>query len=325
MRLTGHKGSYINRNQRIPFVFEGKQYYGFEGDTIASALIANDELILSRSFKYHRPRSVLTMSGHDANSLVQVGEEPNARADKYEITSGLIVGGQNFYGSLKKDRARILNHFSRFLPVGFYYKTFFRPKGIWNYWDILIRNFAGLGKVDTNAKKYESDKEYKFCDVAVIGAGPAGLSAAIEAGNSGADTILIDENKLLGGSLNYARFDIDRTEVIQLRDEMINQVEQNPNITVYTNATCTGWFAENYLTVMCENKMLKIRAKHVIAATGILEQPIIFRNNDLPGVMLCSAIQRLINLYGVSPGSKVLIATTSSDGYATALDLIEAG
>ncbi|MEM8843943.1 MAG: glycine cleavage T C-terminal barrel domain-containing protein, partial [Pseudomonadota bacterium] len=109
------------------------------------------------------------------------------------------------------------------------------------------------------------------------------------------------------------------------RDEMINQVEQNPNITVYTNATCTGWFAENYLTVMCENKMLKIRAKHVIAATGILEQPIIFRNNDLPGVMLCSAIQRLINLYGVSPGSKVLIATTSSDGYATALDLIEAG
>ena len=324
MRLEGNIGLYINRDIDVSFEFEGKEYVGFQGDTIASALIANDELILSRSFKYHRPRGVLTMSGHDANSLVQIEDEPNVRADRHEISSGLKIGAQNFYGSLKKDRAAIINYLSRFLPVGFYYKAFFRPKGIWNLWDVLIRNFAGLGKINTKAKPYLSDKEYKFCDVAIIGAGPAGLSAAVEAARSGAEVILIDENKELGGSLNFARFDIDRNQSNLIRSKLIQEINEFENITIYKNAICSGWFADNYLTVMCNNRMLKIRSERVIAATGLLEQPIVFRNNDLPGVMLCSALQRLIYLFGVIPGKIGLIVTTCDDGYATALDLIDA-
>ena len=219
MRLPEPKGLYLDRNKIINFNFEGKSYQGFHGDTVASGLAANNQRLLSRSFKYHRPRGILTMAGRDSNTLVQINDEPSARADTYPITEGLNVRAQNVFGSLEKDWGSLVESVSRFLPVGFYYKAFYKPKGIWKFWDNVIRNFAGLGVVDTSTTPYKSDKAYRFCDVAVLGGGPAGLSAAIKAADSGAEVILIDENPILGGSLNYARFNTDINQTIKLRKE----------------------------------------------------------------------------------------------------------
>ena len=325
MRLPESKGLYLDRSKTISFSFDGKTYTGFDGDTIASALAANNTHVLSRSFKYHRPRGILTMAGRDANCLVQITDEPSARADTTSISQNLEVQAQNVFGSLKNDWGRLVEHVGRFLPVGFYYKAFYKPKGAWKYWDTVIRNFAGLGKVDVSAKPYASDKAYRFCDVAVVGGGPAGLSAALQAANAGAEVTLIDENPLLGGSLNYARFDTDANQSLPLRDELIAAVENHSSITIYANALCTGWFADNWLAIMCKKRMLKLRAQVVVAATGSIEQPIVFRNNDLPGVMLGSAAQRLIHLYGVAPGKRAIVLTGNNDGYGVALDLIDSG
>ncbi len=325
MRLPESKGLYLDRSKTISFTFDGKTYKGFYGDTIASALAANNIQVLSRSFKYHRPRGILTMAGRDANCLVQIADEPSARADTTLISQDLEVQAQNVFGSLNNDWGRLIEHLGKFLPVGFYYKAFYKPKGAWKYWDNIIRNFAGLGKIEATAKPYASDKAYRFCDVAIIGGGPAGLSAALQAANAGAEVILIDENPLLGGSLNYARFDVDENQNRSLRVELIAAVNNHPSITLYTNALCSGWFADNWLSIMCENRMLKLRAQVVVAATGSIEQPVVFRNNDLPGVMLGSAAQRLIRLYGVAPGKKAIVLTGNNDGYGVALDLIDCG
>ena len=325
MRLPEPKGLYLDRSKLINFNFDGKSYQGFSGDTVASSLAANNQRLLSRSFKYHRPRGILTMAGRDSNTLVQIKDEPSARADTYPISEGLEVHAQNIFGSLEKDWGTFVESIARFLPVGFYYKAFFKPKGIWKFWDNIIRNFAGLGVVDTNATPYNSDKAYRFCDVAVLGGGPAGLNAAIQAADSGAEVILIDENPLLGGSLNYARFYSDIKQTMRLRKELVDAVINHPAITVYTNATCTGWFADNWLAIMCEHRLIKLRAKAVVAATGSIEQPAVFRNNDLPGVMLGTAAQRLIYLYGIAPGNKAVVLTGNDDGYGVALDLFENG
>ena len=325
MRLPKPKGLYLNRNKTIAFTFAGKTYQGFQGDTIASALAANSTKLLSRSFKYHRPRGILTMAGRDANTLIQVDDEPSVRADMLPISNGLVAHAQNVYGSLENDWGRFVELVGRFLPVGFYYKAFYKPKGVWKFWDTIIRNFAGLGKADVNAKPYASDKAYRFCDVAIIGAGPAGLSAALQAANAGAEVILVDENPLLGGSLNYARFDVDTSQTISIREKLVTAVTNHSSITIYVNAQCTGWFADNWLVIMCAQRMLKLRAQVVVAATGSIEQPVVFRNNDLPGVMLCSAAQRLIHLYGVAPGKRAVVLTGNDDGYGVTLDLMESG
>ena len=325
MRLPDPKGLYLDRSKTISFNFDGKNYQGYQGDTIASALAASDQRLLSRSFKYHRPRGILTMAGRDANSLVQINDEPSARADTYPISNGLEVHAQNVFGNLNNDWGKLVELVSRFLPVGFYYKAFYKPKGIWKYWDTVIRNFAGLGKVDVNAKPYVSDKAYRFCDVAIIGGGPAGLSAALQAADAGAEVILIDENSLLGGSLNYSRFSSDVNQTIQLRQQLVDSVVNHPGISIYTDAMCTGWFADNWLAIMCKQRLIKLRAKAVVAATGSIEQPVVFRNNDLPGVMLSTAAQRLLHLYGVAPGKNAVVLTGNDDGYGVALDLFDNG
>ena len=192
-RLPVPWGSFIDRDHRISFHFEGKRYEGYEGDTLASALAANGQLILSRSFKYHRPRGSHSFAGLDANSYVQVGDEPNVLADTLPISDGLTAHGQNYLGSLNRDHAVHAGHLSRFLPVGFYYRAFFRPKGIWPLWERFFRRVAGLGKINCEANETYFDKQYLFTDVVVIGAGPAGLSAALAATHEGASVLLIEE------------------------------------------------------------------------------------------------------------------------------------
>ncbi|MEE2980861.1 MAG: 2Fe-2S iron-sulfur cluster-binding protein, partial [Pseudomonadota bacterium] len=188
-RLDAPAGALIDRDQTVEFSFDGKRYTGFAGDTIASALLANGVSMLSRSFKYHRPRGVLTAAGQDANTLVQIGDETNVLADRRAIEPGMAVTAQNVFGSLDGDHATWIGRFSRFLPVGFYYKAFYRPKFLWPFWEKVIRRLAGLGTVNQEAGHGYYDKQYLFADVAVVGGGPAGMATALEAAKIGAEVV----------------------------------------------------------------------------------------------------------------------------------------
>ncbi|MGD9741359.1 MAG: 2Fe-2S iron-sulfur cluster-binding protein [Dongiaceae bacterium] len=324
-RLPAPAGGVIDRSRTIGFEFEGRHFTGYAGDTIASALAAHDEWLISRSFKYHRPRGVLTMAGQDANTLVQIGDEPNILADRRPIAEGMVVTGQNYVGSLEQDRQSWVELIGRFLPVGFYYKAFYKPKWAWKYWERYIRRTAGLGTVNLDAHHGYFDKEYVFADVAVIGGGPAGIAAALEAAKAGLEVVLVEDGARLGGSLGYARFDAEGVRGRQQLRVLAAEVEANARIRVLTEATCTGLFADNWMSVIRGNRLYKMRATSVVVATGSLEQPAVFKNNDLPGVMMGSAAQRLIHLYGVRPGRKAVVLAANSDGYGVALDLADAG
>lgn len=324
-RLPAPMGLLIDRHQPLDFTFDGERYQGLQGDSIASALLANGRFLLSRSFKYHRPRGPLTMAGQDANSLVQLPKEPNVLADTCPLTSGLQVSAQNVNGSLDHDRDAWLGKFSKFMPVGFYYRSFYKPKGMWKLWEPMIRNKAGLGVLDLNFTPEYYDKAYLFTDLAVIGAGPAGLQAALTAANAGAKVLLIEQQAVLGGSLTYARFDIEGIQANAVRHSLLAQVVQHANIKVLSEATCNAWFTDNYLPVIQGKRLYKVRASQCLVCSGSFDQPVIFRNNDLPGVMLSSAAQRLMKLYAVKPGQRAVVLTGNDDGYLAALDLHEQG
>ncbi|XGA81245.1 2Fe-2S iron-sulfur cluster-binding protein [Halomonas sp. CH40] len=324
-RLPAPMGSHIDRQAAVEICFEGVRYQGFAGDTIASALAADGRYLLSRSFKYHRPRGPLTMAGQDANTLVQLPDEPNVLADTHPVSEGLNATGQNYNGSLDHDRDMRLGKFSKFMPVGFYYRSFYKPKGAWKVWEPLIRKKAGLGRFDLKASGDYHDKAYLFTDIMVVGSGPAGLNAALTAAEAGAQVLLVEQSPLLGGALTYARFDAQGHRASQVRQEQVAAVEAHPNIRVLVDATCNGWFTDNYLPVIQGKRMYKVRAKECIVASGAFDQPVIFRNNDLPGVMLASAAQRLMRHYAVRPGQCAVVLTGNDDGYLAALDLHEQG
>ncbi|SDA93822.1 2Fe-2S iron-sulfur cluster-binding protein [Mesorhizobium qingshengii] len=320
-RLAEPWGSRIDRSRPIRFTFEGKNFEGYAGDSIASALAASGQWVLSRSFKYHRPRGILSMTGADANTLVQLPFEPNVAADRTPISAGLRVSAQNVNGSLERDRDAIIDRLGRFLPVGFYYRTFMGPRrDSWlKFWEPMIRRKAGLGVVDTAAPYRHFDKTHLHCDILVVGAGPAGLNAAITAAEGGADVVLCDENPEIGGSLTYGRHDP------AMLADLSSRLRALPNLRLLTGTVCNGWYEDNWLPLIQGDRLHRTRARAVILATGSIEQPAIFRNNDLPGIMLCSAAQRLIRHYGVRPGQKAVVLATSDEGYGVALDLVEAG
>lgn len=324
-RLPAPMGLLIDRSQSVSFRFDGKDYQGVAGDTLASALLANDQWLLSRSFKYHRPRGPLTLAGQDANTLVQLPDEPNVLADLQPISNGLQAEGQNFSGSLEKDRDAWLGKFSKFMPVGFYYRSFYKPKGAWKRWEPLIRKKAGLGILDQGFTPEYYDKAYLFTDLAVVGAGPAGLQTALTAARAGAKVLLIEQQAILGGSLNWARFDIAGKRAAEQRASLVDEVQRHPNIQVMTDATCNAWFTDNYLPVIQGRRLYKVRARECIIASGAFDQPVVFRNNDLPGILLTSAAQRLMKLYAVKPGQRAVILTGNDDGYLAALDLHDQG
>ena len=323
-RLPPPAGRIVDRNKSLEFTFEQRRYQGFVGDTIASALAANGVTTISRSFKYHRPRGIMSLAASEANTLVEVNGIPNVYAEKHILEDGDCVRGQNYIGSLIFDWGAWIGPFGRFLTVGFYYRAFFRPKGAWRFWEPIIRRIAGLGRADITAPHGYYDKAYLFCELAVVGGGPAGLCAAIAAAEQGREVIIIDDNPTLGGALNFARFDAAGLRANQEHKTLVSRVAALQNVTVLTAASCEGLFADNWLSIVQGNRLYKLRTSRVVIATGALEQPIVFRNNDLPGIMYGSAAQRLIKLYGVRPGERAVVLTTNDDGYGVALDLNDA-
>ena len=318
-------GLLIDHTKPVAFTFDGRSHQGFDGDVIASALVAGGRHVLSRSFKYHRPRGPLTMAGHDVNSLVQVGPEPNVRGDRHPIAHNMAVASVNRLGSLDRDAYSLLGLFSRFLPVGFYYKTFFRPLGAWMRYEKPIRALAGLGSLDPKAHHGTYDKAYLFCDVLVVGGGPAGLEAAIAAAEAGAETLLIDEWRELGGSLLYGRLGGRRETAEDKRKTLVARAKATSNLRILTDTTVSGLFSDNWASALSGNRLYKIRAKQIVLATGGFDQPLVFANNDRPGVLFSDAVQRLLRLYAVKPGTRAVVVTVNRFGYEAALDLADAG
>lgn len=326
-RLTAPWGSRIDRSRKIGFSFDAEGVEGFAGDTIASAMAGAGRWILSRSFKYHRPRGILTMAGQDANTLVQLPDEPNVRADIHPIENDLLVTAQNVKGAAQNDRLAVLDRLGRFLPVGFYYRSFFGPgnKAWLKVWEPMIRKSAGLGKVDPGAGEGAYIRENLHTDVLVVGGGAAGLSAAIAAAQAGAEVLLVELEPELGGALTYARFAPQTAEADTVLDALRTRVAEFPNLHILTSATCNGWFADNWLPILQGDRLYRVRAGQVVVASGSHEQPLVFRNNDLPGIMLSSAVQRLMRHYAVRPGQRAVVIAGNRDGYLAALDLLDAG
>jgi len=323
MRLPKQIGEWISRDKEISFTFEGKQYKGFEGDTITSALLASGVKVLGRSFKYHRARGVLSLANHDINALVTDGQDTNIRADVVKLSNGMTLHAVNTEGGLVADKRKYIDSISPLLPVGFYYKAFHKPAVLFPFWEKMIRKAAGLGAVNFNYPRINKRKLNDFCDVLVVGAGPSGLSAALSAASNGLEVILVDENQQLGGSLSYDYAGSHESK--KILDDLVANVSANAKIKIYAGAYAAGYYQDHMVPVVTANGITKVRAKAVVVATGVFEQPPVFHNNDLPGVMLGSAAQRMMHRYGVKPFNTGMVVTANAHGYRVALDLINAG
>lgn len=325
-RLPPRPGEQIDRTRTVSFTFDGQRYTAHPGDTIASALAAAGVGVFSRSFKYHRPRGLLCCAGHCPNCLMQVGAEPSVRACTRPVETGMAVRSQNAWPSLERDIMALTSLADRFLPVGFYYKAFVHPAALWPTYEKVLRRAAGLGAIDPTTPPGMYDKQYRHTDVAVVGGGPAGLAAARAAAERGQRVLLIDENPTLGGHLRYSA-DQHRPTL----DNLVESVASDARVTVLTDTIVLGAFEENWLAAVSRaashegERLHKIRASSVVYATGAYEQPLLFGNNDLPGIMLAGAAQRLMHLYGIAPGARAVVVTVNEDGWDAAADLLAAG
>ena len=341
-------GKAIDETYRISFKFNGSTYYGFKGDTLASALLANNIHLVGRSFKYHRPRGIMTAGSEEPNAIVQLHDntprtEPNVRATEVEIYEGLEASSQNCWPSVNFDIGGINNFLSPLLPAGFYYKTFMWPASFWEKYEYFIRKSAGLGKSPTESDPDIYEHKYIHCDVLVIGAGISGIMAAKIAAKNGLKTLLVDEKPNLGGSTIYQNsnyFKINNQTSGSWLEKEINEIKKLENLEIKTRTSVAAYHGYNFLLARenltdhlpieqrkekTRHRLLKIRAKKVITATGSLERPMIFDNNDRPGILLSSAIKRYIDFFGVACGEKNILFTNNDSAYETAISLIQKG
>jgi len=323
LRTTKQNGEWINRTKRINFSFEGETFTAYEGDTISSALWAAGQKVLGRSFKYHRARGVLSLANHDVNILVTDGVDTNMRADVVLVKEGMVLNAVNTIGGVKKDKNSYIDSISPLLPVGFYYKAFHTPRRLFPFWEKVIRKAAGLGIVNFDYPRILKRKLHTHCDVLIIGAGPTGLTAACIVAEAGLEVTIVDENQQAGGSLGYNRG--GNLAMARQLTELLDKVAGYSNINLVTGAYAAGYYPDHLIPIVANDGITKVRAKTVIVASGAFEQPPVFRYNDLPGVMLGSAAQRLIYRYGVKPFNNGVVVTANDYGYRVALDLIDAG
>ena len=346
--LRVKSSEFIDETNRISFKFDGKTYYGFKGDTLASALIANNVHLVGRSFKYHRPRGIMTSGSEEPNAIVQVNPnsnitEPNARATEIEIYEGLEASSQNCWPSVNFDIGGINNFLAPLFPAGFYYKTFMWPKSFWEKYEFFIRHSAGLGKSPNTRDPDIYDHRNIHCDVLVVGAGISGILAAKNAAKNNFKTLLLDEKNELGGSTIFEANEdnkINHNSASEWLKKEINELKNIKNLEIKTRTSVAAYHQYNYLLARenltdhlvkkdkknkIRQRLLKIRAKKVILATGALERPLIFNNNDRPGIMLSSAIKKYSNFYGVACGTKNIFFTNNDSAYESALSLHNKG
>jgi methylglutamate dehydrogenase subunit C len=334
----------IQRDKPVSFTFDGKPYPGYVGDTLASALLAAGVKLVGRSFKYHRPRGILTAGSEEPNALVELRSgsrrEPNTRATVVELFDGLEAHSQNRWPSLACDLGAMSSFFSRVLVAGFYYKTFMWPAAFWErVYEPLIRRAAGLGRASLEKDPDGYEKAHAFCDVLVVGAGPAGLAAALSAGRAGARVILADEDFLLGGRLNSDTREIDGKSGESWAREVLAELLSLPEVRVMTRTTIFGAYDGNTFGALervsdhlpvpgphqPRQRMWRIVARHTILASGAIERSIVFGDNDRPGVMLASAVRTYVKRFRVTPGRQVALFTASDDGWKTVAELVQAG
>ncbi|HMC65503.1 MAG TPA: FAD-dependent oxidoreductase [Gemmataceae bacterium] len=304
--LITHHSSLLNPSERVTFSFEGRAIAAVAGQSIGAALYAAGVRIFSRSFKYHRPRGLLCVAGECPNCLMQVDGRPNVRVCVEPARQGQIVVHQNAWPSLGFDVLRVFDKLDRFLPVGFYYKRFHKPRWLWPIFEHTVRHIAGLGRIDVHSVPEENaEAEHLHTEVCVIGGGPAGLAAAAEAANAGASVLLLERQPFLGGWCPEANGPTH---------EPAKRLTAHPRIDVSCSTHAFGLYEGNLIGAFQGERLLKIRAKQIIVCTGSRERPFVFHNNDLPGVFLSRGVQRLVKLYGVPAGRRAVVLTDNDEG-----------
>jgi sarcosine oxidase subunit alpha len=342
MRLAG--GGLIDRTRVLRFRFDGRAFEGHPGDTVASALLAHGVRVVGRSFKYHRPRGIVAAGADEPNALVELGAgarlEPNTLATQVEIYDGLVASSQNRWPSLRLDVMALNSLLAPLLPAGFYYKTFMWPASFWEpVYERLIRRSAGLGRAARAPDPDTYEHGHLHCDVLVVGAGPAGLAAALAAGEAGARVLLADERPHLGGTLALERRTVGDQPAADWIANAAGGLAALPEVRILRRTCVFGYYDHNVLGALeriadhrppgpahaPRQRFWTIRARQVVLATGALERPLVFADNDRPGIMLAAAVRAYLNGYGVAPGRRMVVATNNDDAYRTALDAHAAG
>ncbi len=333
-RRVPEGGLDLRRDETVEFRFDGRRHRALSGDSIASALLAEGVDVLSRSFKYHRPRGVLCCSGRCPNCLVDVDGEPNVRACVTPVASGMRVRSQNRTPSLRFDILSLTDRFDRFFPIGFYYKTFIRPRRLWPLYEMVLRRVAGLGRIDPSARPdLHPRKRHLHADVVVVGGGPAGCLAALEAAGSGARVVLIDDGTALGGHLRLRTRGVSRDADPRIGGlsgqeaavRLASLVAAQPRIEHLAGATAIGLYDGGLVGAVQGATFARIRATRIVLATGSAERPELFDANDRPGIMLASGILRLAHLHGVRAGTSAVVVTDDDHGWRQAAELVAAG
>ena len=339
MRLQNNKN--LNQTKKIGFTFDGKKYYGFEGDTLASALLSNGVHLFGRSFKYHRPRGIISAGCEEPNGIVQLEinefTEPNRRATEVVLYEGLVAKSQNRWPSLNYDLGAINDLLSPFFPAGFYYKTFMWPPKFWKTYEYFIRRAAGLGHAPKKDDPHKYEHYHYHCDTLVIGGGVSGLYAAKIAAAKNLKVLLVEQEDQLGGAIlssNNHENKINTNSQTEWKNKILDELKKLQNVKIITSTTLFAYMHYNYLLAIQDlqpNKgndkknsirqiVWKIRAKKVILATGSIERPLTFNNNDRPGIMLANSVSKYLNGYGVNLGKEIVIFTNNDSAYQTAMD-----
>ena len=339
-------GGLVHTDTPLSFVFNEKRYGGLAGDTLASALLANGQRLVGRSFKYHRPRGIFTAGSEEPNALVELGtgarREPNTRATQIELWQGLEARSQNHRGPLGFDLMAVNDRLSSFLSAGFYYKTFMWPKAFWEkLYEPVIRAAAGLGSLSMEEDPDTYDKGYLHTDLLIIGAGPTGLAAALTAARAGQRIIIADDDFLPGGRLNMERLVVDGQDSATWAAATVAELQSMSNVRFMTRTTVYGVFdhgvygalercTDHLPTELVEARrkprqvLWRIYARQSLLAAGATERSIAFADNDRPGIMLAGAVRAYVNRFGVAPGRQVAVFTNNDDGWRTAVDLVQA-